>query len=53
MNPLDIGPNDLDLENWVCSSGVYQDGKITCIVPKISNYNPESMMFNVDVALNG
>lgn len=50
---MDIGTNDIDSEGWTCSAGKYDDGKITCIVPKIENFNPENMAYNVDIALNG
>ena len=55
INPLDLNISDpeLDKENWVCVEGVYVKGKIVCEVPKLTDYNAESLNFNVDVSLNG
>jgi hypothetical protein len=50
---LDIGPNDLEQEGWACAPGKYHDGKITCLVPKIEDFEQEFMSYNVDIALNG
>jgi hypothetical protein len=55
VNPMDIGPNDPQLENdsWVCSAGFYENGKIICIVPELEEYHPDNLQFNIDIALNG
>ena len=55
INPLDITVNDpdLDSENWVCSAGHYENGKIICITPELDEYDVENLQFNVDIALNG
>ncbi|EGR29393.1 rcc1 family hect domain protein, putative [Ichthyophthirius multifiliis] len=55
INPLDLDISDpeLEKENWVCVQGEYDKGKITCEVPKLADYNSESLNFNVDVSLNG
>jgi hypothetical protein len=55
VNPLDLSVNDAELEkeNWYCSAGHYENGKIICIVPELDLYDPENLQFNVDVALNG
>jgi hypothetical protein len=35
INPLDLSLNDIELEkeNWTCTAGTYDNGKIICIVP--------------------
>lgn len=55
VNPLDISPNNADLEsdNWVCSAGYYENGKIICIVPALEEYQADNLQFNLDIALNG
>lgn len=55
INPLDITTNDAQLEtdNWVCSAGHYENGKIICIVPELDEFTLDNLQFNVDVALNG
>jgi len=55
INPMDINPNDAEFEkdNWTCAAGHYDNGKIVCIVPKLESYDPENMVYNVDIALNG
>lgn len=56
INPLDISQadqNELDLENWTCSAGVYENGKITCVVPELESFDGDNLQFNVDIALNG
>jgi len=55
VNPLDLEPQDpeLEKENWICVVGHYDKGKITCKVPTLSDFNSESLNYNVDVSLNG
>jgi len=54
-NPLDISPGDLALEraNWYCSFGSYENGVITCNIPKIENFIQNQVEYNVDVSING
>jgi len=40
-------------ENWNCTEGFYENGSIIATVPHLSNYDPENMVYSVDVALNG
>ena len=49
---MDLNVNDpeLEKENWVCVEGIYEKGKISCLIPSI---NTESLQFNVDISLNG
>lgn len=44
-----------ELANWVCSNGVYKDGKIIAKVPSLmgANYDDSQLQYNVDIALNG
>jgi len=37
---------DGELKNWTCSPGVYENGKITCKVPKLEpgSYDPEATL---------
>ncbi|KAL4436169.1 hypothetical protein ABPG74_018153 [Tetrahymena malaccensis] len=55
INPLDIEPQDpeLEKENWICVVGKYDKGKITCTVPTLTEFNNDSLNYNVDVSLNG
>lgn len=64
VNPLDITINDpefavskhhteIDADNWVCSAGFYDRGKITCILPELEEYESNNLQFNLDIALNG
>ena len=55
INPLDITVNDpdLDSENWVCSAGHYENGRIIWIAPELDEYDSDNLQFNVDIALNG
>jgi hypothetical protein len=45
--PADIG------DNWITTNGQYSYGKVTAIVPRLSDYDPENLTYLVDVALNG
>ena len=44
-----------ELNNFICSPGVYENGKITCKVPALdtTKFDADYLFFNVDVALNG
>jgi hypothetical protein len=43
-----------EMDDWICSPGVYADGKITCKVPQLGQYDIDANMnYHVDVALNG
>lgn len=46
-----------ELDNWICTEGIYENGKIVCKVPKLENYESskesENLQYSVDVALNG
>lgn len=55
VNPLDLSLDDAELEkeSWTCTAGHYENGKIVCVVPELVNFDPDSLQFNVDVALNG
>ena len=55
VNPLDLSTADADLgrENYVCSAGKFENGKITCLVPELETFNPDNLSYYVDVALNG
>ena len=53
INALNPREEDLMLDNWYCSVAKCESGKITCIAPKLTNYNPDSPQYNVDIALNG
>ena len=56
INPLDVHANDpeIEKENWVLTAGHYDgNGKIVCIVPMLDAYDPETLQYNVDIALNG
>ena len=44
---------DIQPEDWVTTEGHYENGKITCKVPALDTFDPDSLQFNVDVALNG
>lgn len=44
---------ELENENWVCSAGFYDKGKITCTLPELEEFDPENLQFNVDIAING
>ena len=41
VNPLDLSLNDIELdkENWTCTAGNYENGKIVCIVPELEQYD--------------
>jgi len=39
--------------DWTCTEGFYENGLIFAKVPKLANYDPDHMSYNVDVALNG
>lgn len=55
LNPLDLSTNDpeLDRDNWICVEGVYEKGKISCIVPNVSGSITEVLNYSVDVFING
>lgn len=53
INPLDVTESQLDNENWVCSAGYYNDGKVVCVVPYLEEFHPDNLQFSVDIALNG
>jgi hypothetical protein len=54
LNPLDLSTNDpeLDKENWICVEGFYEKGKISCIVPMVSDLKTDALNFSVDVSIN-
>lgn len=55
LNPLDLSQNDpeLEKENWICVEGIYEKGKISCVIPKLGEFKSDSLQFNVDLSLNG
>lgn len=55
INPLDVAENDSQLEkgNWYCCLGTYENGVITCTIPKIDNFSQNQVEYNVDIAING
>lgn len=53
INPLDPTDQQLDLDNWRCSTATYDAGKIMCQVPRLLKYDAENLQYNVDIALNG
>lgn len=50
---MSLNDAELEKEYWTCTSAVYENGKIVCIVPKLEEYEQDSLQFNVDIALNG
>ena len=42
-----------EADNWTTAEGFYENGKIIATVPHLSGYDPEQMVYSVDVALNG
>ena len=55
INPIDIEnlDNQLDKANWYCCFSQYENGLMTCNIPKIENFNQEQVEYNVDIAING
>ena len=55
INPLTITAADVSVEraNWYCSSGNYENGVITCHIPKIENFIQNQVEYNVDLSING
>lgn len=55
INPLDVANNEAQLEkgNWYCCLGTYDNGVITCAIPKIDNFQQNQVEYNVDLAING
>ena len=53
INPLNPTDQDLTLEDWYCSVVTYESGKVVCRAPKLSQYDPDSLQYNVDISLNG
>jgi hypothetical protein len=50
---LSLNDAELEKDSWTCTAGHYENGKIVCIVPQLEDFDPDSLQFNVDVALNG
>jgi hypothetical protein len=44
--------NDVS-DAWTCAEGFYENGKIIAKVPKLVSYDPDNMVYAVDVSLNG
>jgi hypothetical protein len=42
----------LEKENWICVEGFYEKGKISCVVPKVSDLKTDALNFSVDVSIN-
>ena len=53
INPLEPFEESLDLDNWYCAVGYYTNGRISCRVPPVFDFDPEGLQYNVDIALNG
>jgi hypothetical protein len=56
VNPMDLNYNDaqqMEKGNWYCSFATYENGVITCNIPKIDNFNQSQPEYNVDIAING
>ncbi len=51
---MDLSTNDpeLEKENWICVEGFYEKGKISCVVPKVSDLKTDALNFSVDVSIN-
>jgi hypothetical protein len=56
VNPMDLNYNDtqqMDKGNWYCAFATYENGLLSCTIPKIDNFNQSQTEYNVDVAING
>eukprot|EP00828_Plagiopyla_frontata_P012276 TRINITY_DN16991_c0_g1_i4.p1 TRINITY_DN16991_c0_g1~~TRINITY_DN16991_c0_g1_i4.p1 ORF type:complete len:357 (-),score=85.13 TRINITY_DN16991_c0_g1_i4:22-1092(-) len=55
LNPLDLSISDpeLDKENWLCVNSEIINDQIICTIPKLENFHPDCLQFNVDISLNG
>lgn len=55
INPLDPGLNDpqVDLCNWHLALGNYSQGVIACSTPKLNDFEPDNLQYNIDISLNG
>ena len=55
VNPLDVSAGNVEPEEetYITAAGHYENGAIVCVMPEILNPDPERMLYNVDVALNG
>lgn len=45
--------SQLDKANWYCCFATYENGLMTCNIPKIENFSQNQVEYNVDVAING
>ena len=55
INPMDLAniESQLDKANWYCCFATYENGIMTCNIPKIDNFNQSQVEYNVDLAING
>jgi hypothetical protein len=55
INPMDVAniESQLDKANWYCCFATYENGIMTCTIPKIDNFNQNQVEYNVDIAING
>lgn len=54
INPMDVNTdNQLDKANWYCCFASYENGIMTCNIPKIENFSQGQVEYNVDVSING
>ena len=55
INPLDPALSDpqVELSNWHLALGNYHQGVVACTTPKLSDFDPECLQYNIDISLNG
>jgi IPT/TIG domain len=41
------------VEHWITTNAEYSNGKVTCKVPPVNDYDSENLSYLVNVALNG